>query len=224
MVHICRSREGYNIHYGSSVERCIAAGVMYLTTCSCSVQYKSMFGSCCFKPSILVNVFHDLTILIYCIVTAFAATPNLTLFQEFKVLYKLFLLLWFVEFMWSISADLVGRMTTVEKISQLGNTAQAIERLRIPSYQWWSEALHGIARSPGVHFEGNVRKHNREFVFLHQTNHTRVHRQNDSTNGQMLSIRTQCLFSVDPECHLFPTSYRTWCHLQHVWDWMILLF
>ena len=52
--------------------------------------------------------------------------------------------------------DLVGRLQTAEKISQLGNTAPAIERLKIPAYQWWSEALHGIAHSPGVHFGGNV--------------------------------------------------------------------
>ena len=32
--------------------------------------------------------------------------------------------------------DLVSRLTTAEKISQLGNTAPAIERLSIPAYQW----------------------------------------------------------------------------------------
>lgn len=96
--------------------------------------------------------------------------------------------------MWSNSPDLVGRLTTAEKISQLGNTAPAIERLKIPAYQWWSEALHGIARSPGVHFEGNVREHSSEFVFLHQTNRRHVHGQKTFTNRQMLSIRTQCLF------------------------------
>ena len=53
-------------------------------------------------------------------------------------------------------SDLIGRMQTPEKISQLGNTAPAIERLKVPAYQWWSEALHGIASSPGVHFGGNV--------------------------------------------------------------------
>ena len=47
-------------------------------------------------------------------------------------------------------------MQTSEKISQLGNTAPAVDRLKIPAYQWWSEALHGIAHSPGVHFGGNV--------------------------------------------------------------------
>ena len=53
-------------------------------------------------------------------------------------------------------ADLVGRMQTAEKISQLGNTAPAVDRLKIPAYQWWSEALHGIAHSPGVNFGGHV--------------------------------------------------------------------
>jgi len=43
-------------------------------------------------------------------------------------------------------ADLVGRMTLAEKISQLNNDAQAIPRLRVPAYNYWNEALHGVAR------------------------------------------------------------------------------
>ena len=45
-------------------------------------------------------------------------------------------------------ADLVSHLTIEEKISQMINTAPAIERLGIPEYNWWNEALHGIARSP----------------------------------------------------------------------------
>ncbi|WJX57605.1 putative beta-D-xylosidase 7, variant 2 [Trifolium repens] len=41
--------------------------------------------------------------------------------------------------------DIVSRLTLDEKLSQLVNTAPAIPRLGIPSYQWWSEALHGVA-------------------------------------------------------------------------------
>ena len=43
--------------------------------------------------------------------------------------------------------DLVSRMTLDEKVSQLINTAPAIPRLGVPAYDWWSEGLHGIARS-----------------------------------------------------------------------------
>jgi beta-glucosidase len=43
--------------------------------------------------------------------------------------------------------DLVSRMTLEEKALQMQHTAPAIPRLGIPSYDWWSEALHGIARS-----------------------------------------------------------------------------
>ncbi len=43
--------------------------------------------------------------------------------------------------------DLVSRMTLDEKVRQMQHTAPAIPRLGIPSYDWWSEALHGIARS-----------------------------------------------------------------------------
>ncbi len=43
------------------------------------------------------------------------------------------------------AADLVKRMTLEEKASQLVNQARAIPRLDIPAYDWWSEALHGVA-------------------------------------------------------------------------------
>ena len=42
------------------------------------------------------------------------------------------------------AADLVHRMTLEEKASQLVNQARAVPRLNIPSYDWWSEALHGV--------------------------------------------------------------------------------
>jgi beta-glucosidase len=41
--------------------------------------------------------------------------------------------------------DLVGRMTLEEKASELVNGARAIPRLGVPAYNWWSEALHGVA-------------------------------------------------------------------------------
>lgn len=43
--------------------------------------------------------------------------------------------------------DLVSRMTMEEKISQMQHEAPAIDRLGVPSYNWWSEALHGVARA-----------------------------------------------------------------------------
>ncbi len=43
--------------------------------------------------------------------------------------------------------DLVSRMTLSEKISQLYNEAPAIERLGVDQYNWWNEALHGVARA-----------------------------------------------------------------------------
>jgi beta-glucosidase len=41
--------------------------------------------------------------------------------------------------------DLVSRMTLEEKVSQMMNKSAAIERLGIPAYDWWNEALHGVA-------------------------------------------------------------------------------
>lgn len=43
------------------------------------------------------------------------------------------------------AADLVHRMTLEEKASQLVNHSRAIPRLGVPAYDWWSEALHGVA-------------------------------------------------------------------------------
>jgi len=40
--------------------------------------------------------------------------------------------------------DLIGRMTLPEKISQMLNECQAIPRLGMPAYNYWSEGLHGV--------------------------------------------------------------------------------
>ena len=44
-------------------------------------------------------------------------------------------------------SELVGKMTLEEKVSQMQNDADAIPSLNVPAYNWWSEGLHGIARS-----------------------------------------------------------------------------
>jgi beta-glucosidase len=43
--------------------------------------------------------------------------------------------------------DLIGRMTLEEKAAQLLDSAPAIPRLGLPQYEYWSEALHGVAVS-----------------------------------------------------------------------------
>ena len=45
------------------------------------------------------------------------------------------------------AADLVSRMTLEEKVLQMQNSAPALDRLGIPAYDWWNEALHGVARA-----------------------------------------------------------------------------
>ena len=44
-------------------------------------------------------------------------------------------------------ADLVSKMTLDEKVGQMLNAAPAIDRLGVPAYNWWSECLHGVART-----------------------------------------------------------------------------
>ncbi|MCR4791332.1 MAG: glycoside hydrolase family 3 C-terminal domain-containing protein [Lachnospiraceae bacterium] len=43
--------------------------------------------------------------------------------------------------------ELVSKMTLEEKVSQTLNHAPAIEHLGIKAYDWWNEALHGVARA-----------------------------------------------------------------------------
>jgi beta-glucosidase len=43
--------------------------------------------------------------------------------------------------------DLVSRMTIEEKVTQLFNQAEPIDRLGVPAYNWWNECLHGVARA-----------------------------------------------------------------------------
>ena len=48
--------------------------------------------------------------------------------------------------------DLVHRMTVEEKVTQLVNQSRAIPRLKVPAYDWWSEALHGVASNGTTEF------------------------------------------------------------------------
>ena len=43
--------------------------------------------------------------------------------------------------------DLVKQMTLEEKVNQMINVAPAIPRLNVPAFDWWNEALHGVARA-----------------------------------------------------------------------------
>ncbi len=43
--------------------------------------------------------------------------------------------------------DLLSRLTLEEKVSLLGFRSKAVDRLSIPAYNWWNEALHGVARA-----------------------------------------------------------------------------
>ncbi len=45
------------------------------------------------------------------------------------------------------AADLCDRLTLEEKTRLMMNSSPAIERLSIPAFEWWSEALHGVGRN-----------------------------------------------------------------------------
>ena len=46
-----------------------------------------------------------------------------------------------------LAKELDGKMTVEEKASQLRYDSPAIDRLGVPAYNWWNEALHGVARA-----------------------------------------------------------------------------
>lgn len=45
-----------------------------------------------------------------------------------------------------LAEELVSKMTVEEMASQLLFGSKAIDRLHVPEYNWWNEALHGLAR------------------------------------------------------------------------------
>lgn len=45
------------------------------------------------------------------------------------------------------AADLVSRLTLAEKINQVGHQTSAVSRVGLKGYNYWSEAIHGVARS-----------------------------------------------------------------------------
>jgi len=50
------------------------------------------------------------------------------------------------------AADIVSRMTLEEKVLQMQNSAPAIPRLGVSVYNWWNEALHGVAQGRATVF------------------------------------------------------------------------
>ncbi|KAL1840373.1 hypothetical protein VTK73DRAFT_3777 [Phialemonium thermophilum] len=50
------------------------------------------------------------------------------------------------------AAALVALMKTSEKLVNLVDLSPGVPRIGLPPYEWWSEALHGVALSPGTSF------------------------------------------------------------------------
>lgn len=50
---------------------------------------------------------------------------------------------------------LIAALKIEEKLNNLANDAPGVPRLGIKPYNWWTEALHGLASSPGTSFASN---------------------------------------------------------------------
>ncbi|PWO20629.1 60s ribosome biogenesis protein rrp14 protein [Pyrenophora tritici-repentis] len=55
------------------------------------------------------------------------------------------------------AAALVAAMQTQEKLDNLVSKSKGVARLGLPAYNWWGEALHGVAGAPGINFTGPYR-------------------------------------------------------------------
>ncbi|KAI8626685.1 beta-xylosidase [Xylariaceae sp. FL1651] len=53
---------------------------------------------------------------------------------------------------------LVSSMQSSEKLLNLVSKSPGVSRIGLPAYNWWSEALHGVAGAPGVSFGGSFNK------------------------------------------------------------------
>ncbi|KAI1812563.1 beta-xylosidase [Poronia punctata] len=53
------------------------------------------------------------------------------------------------------AAALVAAMKTSEKLANLVSKSPGASRIGLPAYNWWSEALHGVADAPGIDFDGD---------------------------------------------------------------------
>ncbi|KAF2868570.1 beta-xylosidase [Massariosphaeria phaeospora] len=51
------------------------------------------------------------------------------------------------------AAALVAAMQTSEKLDNLMSKSKGVSRLGLPAYNWWGEALHGVAGAPGIDFD-----------------------------------------------------------------------
>jgi beta-glucosidase len=74
-------------------------------------------------------------LLIFTIIPCFSQNEGLTPYKNSKLTVEVRV------------KDLVSQMTLEEKVSQMMNHSLAIPRLDIPEYDWWNEALHGVARA-----------------------------------------------------------------------------
>ena len=87
--------------------------------------------------------------------------------------------------------DLVRQMTLPEKIAQLGNSAEGVPRLALPKYEWWSEALHGVANfGKGTIFDDLV-PHATSFPTVILTTAS----FNESLWKEIGQVNHECLFS-----------------------------
>ncbi len=105
--------------------------------------------------------------------------------------------------------DLIGRLTLDEKIGQMLNECQAIPRLGIPAYNYWSEGLHGVVgngratvfpQAIGLAASWNVGLINRVATAISDEGRAKYHA---ALNRQGYTIQLQGLTFWAPNINIF---------------------
>ena len=104
--------------------------------------------------------------------------------------------------------DLMQRLTLKEKVSLMQDVSPAIDRLGVPQFQWWNEALHGVGRNGKATvfpittaMAASWNDQLLEQVFSAVSDEARVKNQQAKRSGDIK--RYQCLSFWTPNINIF---------------------
>ena len=98
--------------------------------------------------------------------------------------------------------NFVNTISFADKLGQFVNGASAMPSVDMPGYQWWSEALHGVANSPGVTYGG-------EFPFT--TSFPQVCSTSSSFNSTLFNLIGQAISTEARAMNNYGQAGLTFC-------------
>lgn len=109
------------------------------------------------------------------------------------------------------AADLVSRMTLEEKVAQLGYKAAGIERLGVAPYDYWKEALHGVAR------QGAATSFPTALSMSNTWNTELIYKLADATSTEARARMTDIIFHIG-HLRLIWQETRDGEEMKRVWE------